>query len=84
MLYNQLDDGAWADLRSLHRQLDESVAVAYGWPREVAHDATFANARLIELSREIAEGRRPYQRFGRPAPDSQAPSNLQAWPPSGR
>jgi len=37
-LYNQMDDGAWKDLRDLHRELDEAVAVAYGWPKSVAHD----------------------------------------------
>jgi len=38
-LYNQMDDGAWKDLRDLHRELDEAVAVAYGWPKSVAHDS---------------------------------------------
>jgi len=33
-LYNAMDDGAWADLKRLHQQLDESVAACYGWPKD--------------------------------------------------
>lgn len=62
-LYNQVDDGAWADLRELHRELDESVAAAYGWPRSVAHDPDETNRRLLELNRAIAAGEIPYDRF---------------------
>lgn len=59
-LYNQVDDGAFADLRGLHRALDEAVAAAYGWPRAVAHDPADSNARLLALNEEIAAGRRTY------------------------
>jgi hypothetical protein len=62
-LYNQLDDGAWADLRDLHRELDEAVAVAYGWPRTVAHDPDETNRRLLELNRAIAAGEVEYDPF---------------------
>ncbi len=31
-LYNEVEDGAYADLRKLHVQLDRAVAAAYGWP----------------------------------------------------
>jgi hypothetical protein len=62
-LYNQMDDGAWADLRALHRRLDEAVAVAYGWPASVAQDADETNRRLLELNRAIAAGERPYAPF---------------------
>jgi hypothetical protein len=62
-LYNQVDDGAWADLRDLHRELDEAVAVAYGWPRSVAHDPAEANRRLLELNRAIAAGEISYDPF---------------------
>ena len=62
-LYNQMDDGAWQDLRELHRELDEAVAAAYGWPRSVAHDPDESNRRLLELNREIAAGERPYDPF---------------------
>jgi hypothetical protein len=62
-LYNQMDDGAWADLRELHRELDEAVAVAYGWPRSVAHDPAETNRRLLELNRAITAGEIPYDPF---------------------
>ncbi len=63
-LYNQMDDGAWADLRKLHRELDEAVAAAYGWPKRIAQDPAKTNARLLELNRAIASGERPYYPFG--------------------
>jgi hypothetical protein len=62
-LYNQVDDGAWADLRDLHRELDEAVAAAYGWPRAVAHDPDETNRRLLELNRAIAAGEIAYDPF---------------------
>ena len=62
-LYNQLDEGAWADLRALHRRLDEAVAAAYGWPASIAQDAAETNRRLLELNRAIAGGERPYAPF---------------------
>jgi len=37
-LYNQVDDGAYVDLKRLHRALDEAVADCYGWPANVAQD----------------------------------------------
>lgn len=62
-LYNQVDEGAWADLRDLHRRIDEAVADAYGWPRSVAHDSAESNQRLLALNREIAGGARSYVPF---------------------
>lgn len=62
-LYNLMDEGAFADLKKLHRQLDESVAVCYGWPRAVAQDAAEIVRRLTQLNREITEGTRPYAPF---------------------
>lgn len=59
----QVDDGAYCDLRDLHRQLDEAVAAAYGWARSAAHDTEESNRRLLELNREIAAGRVPYDPF---------------------
>jgi hypothetical protein len=41
-LYNLVDDGAYADVRVMHRQLDEAIAAAYEWPKAVAHDAVDA------------------------------------------
>ena len=62
-LYNQLDDGAWRDLRDLHAELDEAVAAAYGWTRTVAHDREETNRRLLELNRAIAAGEIAYDPF---------------------
>lgn len=62
-LYNQVDDGAWTDLRDLHRALDEAVAGAYGWPASVAHDPAESNRRLLELNRDITANRVPYEPF---------------------
>lgn len=62
-LYNALEDGAWTDLKALHRDLDEAVAAAYGWPRKTAHDDRELVRRLSELNREIVEGGRAYRPF---------------------
>ncbi|MGD9571071.1 MAG: class I SAM-dependent DNA methyltransferase [Thermoleophilia bacterium] len=62
-LYNQVDEGAWTDLRRLHVRLDEAVAAAYGWPASVAHDAEDANRRLLELNHQIASGAVEYDPF---------------------
>ncbi len=32
-LYNLRDDGAYTDLKKLHKQLDEAVIACYGWPK---------------------------------------------------
>lgn len=56
VLYNRVEEGAWTDLAGLHRQLDEAVARAYGWPAGVAHDPIEAKARLADLHRQIQEG----------------------------
>lgn len=53
-LYNEVDEGAYRDLRELHGRLDEAVAAAYGWPKSAAHDATESNRRLLELNGAIA------------------------------
>jgi hypothetical protein len=62
-LYNEVDDGAYRDLRDLHVALDEAVAAAYGWPASAAHDPAESNRLLLELNREIAAGRVPYDPF---------------------
>ena len=59
-----MDDGAWADLRKLHRELDEAVAAAYGWPKRIAQDPAETNVRLLELNGTIAAGKREYDPFG--------------------
>lgn len=62
-LYNQVDDGAWTDLKALHRDLDRAVADCYGWPRKVAQDSEEIVRRLTELNRQIVEGERDYAPF---------------------
>ena len=58
-----MDEGAWQDLRELHRELDEAVAVAYRWPRSAAHDSDETNRLLLELNRAIAAGEIEYHPF---------------------
>ncbi len=55
-LYNQVDEGAWADLADLHRRLDETVARAYGWDAKVAGEPLEIKARLAALHAEILGG----------------------------
>lgn len=55
-LYNEVDEGAYADLRELHQQLDRAVAAAYGWPAGAATDTEESNRRLLELNRAITAG----------------------------
>ena len=47
-LYNQRP--AWLD--NVHRELDEAVAAAYGWPAELSDDEILG--RLFELNQERA------------------------------
>jgi hypothetical protein len=47
-LYNQRP--AWLD--DLHRELDEAVAAAYGWPADLPDEEILK--RLLELNRERA------------------------------
>lgn len=49
--YNLVEDGAFADVARLHRQLDDAVCDAYGWPRGLIADDW--NARLLELNKRI-------------------------------
>lgn len=58
-----MDDGAYADLKALHREVDEAIADCYGWPKSVAQDDAELVRRLLELNREITEGERPYAPF---------------------
>jgi hypothetical protein len=62
-LYNLVDEGAYTDLKALHRELDEAVAAAYGWPNAVAQDGDEIVQRLLILNREIAAGTREYDPF---------------------
>lgn len=60
---DDVDDGAYTDLRDLHRDLDRAAEAAYGWPAEVAADPAASNARLLELNRQIAAGEIGYAPF---------------------
>jgi hypothetical protein len=62
-LYNEVDDGAYRDLRELHDALDEAVAAAYGWPASAAHDPRESNRLLLALNRAIAAGEIEYHPF---------------------
>jgi len=62
-LYNEVDDGAYADLRELHGQLDHAVAAAYGWPAIVTSDPDESNRRLLDLNRRVASGEVAYSPF---------------------
>ncbi len=64
-LYNDVDEGAYRDLRDLHSELDEAVAAAYGWPASAAHNVDESNRLLLELNRAIAAGEIEYRPFGR-------------------
>jgi hypothetical protein len=62
-LYNELDDGAYRDLRAHHDALNEAVARAYGWPASAAHDRQESNRRLLDLNLAITAGRIEYLPF---------------------
>jgi restriction-modification enzyme MmeI-like protein len=62
-LYNEVDQGAYAELRKLHDELDRAVVKAYGWPTSVASDADEANRRLLELNAAIVAGEVAYSPF---------------------
>ncbi len=63
-LYNEVEDGAYDDLAALHRQLDEAVVRAYGWPATAAHDTDDCNRRLLELNGRIHRGELAYAPSG--------------------
>jgi len=67
-LYNEVDDGAYADLRKLHRQLDRAVTGAYGWPASAAADSDDVNRRLLDLNRRIAAREVVYSPFAASEP----------------
>ncbi|MGH2981293.1 MAG: DNA methyltransferase, partial [Solirubrobacterales bacterium] len=56
-LYNMVDDGAYADLADLHRDLDRAAARAYGWPADVGADPLEIKTRLAALHGEILADR---------------------------
>ena len=62
-LYNELGDGGYQDLGTLHGELDEAVVACYGWPKRVAHDGDELVRRLLALNAEIAISVRDYEPF---------------------
>lgn len=62
-LYNLYDDGAFADLRKLHKELDEAVVAAYGWPDSIAQESDELVSRLRDLNRRISLGEVAYDPF---------------------
>lgn len=62
-LYNAMDEGAYTDLRALHREVDETVADCYGWPKSIAQDDKALVRALTDLNRQIIEGEREYHPF---------------------
>lgn len=62
-LYNAMDEGAYSDLKALHKTLDEAVADCYGWPKSIAQDDAEIVTRLTELNRQITQGERMYTPF---------------------
>nr|WP_291381496.1 DNA methyltransferase [Demequina sp.] len=62
-LYNLMDEGGFQDLKKLHKDLDETVADAYGWPKSIAQDGPELVRRLRALNRDIVEGKHPYSPF---------------------
>lgn len=62
-LYNLVDDGAYTDLKTMHKTLDEAVAAAYGWSKATSHDNDEMVRRLFSLYGEISSKKRPYVPF---------------------
>lgn len=62
-LYNEVEQGAYMEVRKLHDELDRMVVKAYGWPASAALDADESNRRLLELNAAIAAGDTPYSPF---------------------
>ena len=58
-----MDEGAYADLETLHKQVDEAIAECYGWPKAVAQNEKDIVRRLTELNRQVSEGQRTYKPF---------------------
>lgn len=73
-LYNESDEGAHADLRGLHDQLDRAVSDAYGWAASVLSDPVEITARLLALNAAIAAGEQEYVPFPplQPPPEPQS------------
>jgi hypothetical protein len=63
ILYNRIDDGAYAEIAMLHRHLDEAVLDAYGWPRDLRGQPLELKVRLAERHAAILAGEITYSPF---------------------
>jgi type II restriction/modification system DNA methylase subunit YeeA len=73
-LYNTRNtpEGAWLD--RLHRDLDDAVAAAYGWPADLADAEVLARLLALNLERAAAQPAAPARRPRlRPPPASETP-----------
>ncbi len=61
--YNALGEGAGQPVARLHRELDDEVLRAYGFPASLREDPLELKARLASLHAEIQAGRRAYAPF---------------------
>lgn len=62
VLYNRIDDGAYAGLRKAHLELDLAVLSAYGWSSSLLDDVRERNRAIYDRNAEIITGR-PYVPF---------------------
>jgi len=63
ILYNRVDEGAYAALRDAHRDLDLTVLAAYGWSSALLGDMRRRNRALLDLNGAIRAGETPYSPF---------------------
>jgi hypothetical protein len=61
--YNALEEGAWQPVAHLHRELDDEVLRAYGFPGSLREDPLELKACLASLHADIQAGRRAYAPF---------------------
>lgn len=62
-LYNRVDDGAYADLAKLHRNLDDAVVASYHWPTSIAQNIDELRSRIWQLNQQIGQGIGQYAPF---------------------
>lgn len=55
-LHRRVEDGMYSRLADLQRELDVSVAAAYGWSTGVIESTVESNALLLALNQEVASG----------------------------
>lgn len=63
VLYNRMNDGAYADLAKLHKNLNAAVVECYHWPSSIAQDRSELLRRLGDLNQQIGQGIGRYAPF---------------------